>query len=103
MVFMDRIEGLLPQALAWIPQSTIAILASKIHMAFDDLPGVQVLLQVYDSVAGVFPTVEAAGCIAAMAEARKIVVPYDDPLIVPLGLKTSTQSWGDCEKEKWPS
>lgn len=101
MVFMDRIEGLLPQALAWIPQSTIAILASKIHMAFDDLPNVQVLLQVYDSVAGIFPSVDEDTCITAMNEARKIVIPYDDPLVIPLGLKVSTQSWGDCEKRKW--
>jgi DNA polymerase-1 len=101
MVFMDRIEGLLPEALAWIPQSTIAILASKIHMAFEEVEGVEILLQVYDSVMGVYPTQFEDAVIPALNTARQIVVPYDDPLIIPLGLKTSTVSWGDCEKRSW--
>jgi hypothetical protein len=104
MVFFDRVEGLLPQALAWLPQSTIAILASKIHMAMEEqVEGLQVWLQVYDSVAGVYPTVHEGQCLAAMQKAWQIVVPYDDPLIIPMGLKTSTMSFGDCEKRKWPS
>lgn len=103
MVFFDRVEGLLPQALAWIPQSTIAILASKIHMAFEEqVPDLQVLLQVYDSVMGMYPTVQEDDSLRIMDVARKIVIPYDDPLVIPLGLKTSTVSWGDCGKKTWP-
>ena len=102
MVFFDRVDGLLPQALAWLPQSTIAILASKIHMAMEkQVPGLQIWLQVYDSVSGVYPTVHEEECLAAMNEARKIVIPYVDPLIIPMGLKTSIVSLGDCEKRKW--
>jgi uracil-DNA glycosylase/DNA polymerase I-like protein with 3'-5' exonuclease and polymerase domains len=103
MTFFDRVEGLLPQALAWGPQSTIAIVASMIHRAFDEL-GVQVVLQMYDSVVGYYPTVNEEIVLPLMERARKIVVPYDDPLIIPLGLSTSLESWGACKKgaRPWP-
>jgi DNA polymerase I-like protein with 3'-5' exonuclease and polymerase domains/uracil-DNA glycosylase len=101
-IFLDRIEGILPEALAWIPQSTIAIVASKVHMNMDALGVVTVTLQCYDSVAGYFPTVLEEEALAGMFAATQVVVPYDDPLIVPMGLKTSTESWGECEKRKWP-
>ena len=29
------------------------------------------------------------------------MMPYDDPLIIPWGLKASQKSWGDCEKATW--
>jgi DNA polymerase I-like protein with 3'-5' exonuclease and polymerase domains/uracil-DNA glycosylase len=102
MVFLDRVEGLLPEALAWIPQSTIAIVASKVHMNMDALGMVTVTLQCYDSVAGYYPTVLEDEVLPRMWEATQVVVPYDDPLIVPMGLKTSSVSWGDCEKKRWP-
>ena len=104
MVFFDRVDGLLPQALAWLPQSTIAILASKIHMAIEEACSmVQILVQCYDSVAGIYPTACEDECLIAMNEARQIVVPYPDPLSIPLTLKTSTISWGDCGKRSWLS
>ncbi len=102
MVFFDRIEGLLPQALAWGPQSTIAILASLIHMAIEEqVPDAQIQLQMYDSVMGVYPTVMEEECLKVIKEASQIVIPYDDPLIIGLGIKTSTVSWGDCKKRDW--
>ena len=30
-------------------------------------------------------------------EASQVIVPYPDPLIIPLGVKYSPTSWGDCE------
>ena len=101
MVFFDRVEGLLPQALAWTPQSTIALLISLIHMAFDEIEFVQVQLQQYDSLMGIYPTVKEEECLQKMNEAWQIVVPYADPLVIGMGLKTSTTSWGDCSKRKW--
>jgi len=100
MTFFDRVDGLLPQALAWVPQSTIAIVASKIHMAFDAIDSVSIYLQMYDSVVGSYPTVYEERVLPLMERARKIVVPYDDPLVIPLGLSTSTESWGACKKGK---
>lgn len=95
----DRIdEQLLPAAVAWIPQSTVGNVINRAWLNFDrDLPEVQVLLQVHDSLAGQFPTHRAATLLPKMREASRIVVPYEDPLIIPTGIKTSTVSWGDCE------
>jgi DNA polymerase I-like protein with 3'-5' exonuclease and polymerase domains len=97
--YFDRIEGLLPEALAWIPQSTVALYINKIWLKlYKEVPDVQVLLQVHDSLAGQFPTHLADWCVGRIRDvARSIVVPYDTPLVIPLGIKTSVASWGDCE------
>lgn len=93
----DRLEALLPEALAWVPQSTVGILINKIWIEFyNQLPEVQVLLQVHDSLAGAFPTHRAEYLLPKMRDASRIPIPYDDPLIIPTGIKTSTVSWGDC-------
>ena len=62
-----------------------------------NIPEVQVLLQVHDSLAGQFPTFMRDTLLPKMAEQSKILIPYADPLIIPTGIKTSTVSWGDCE------
>jgi uracil-DNA glycosylase len=96
--YFDRIEGLLPEALAWIPQSTVAIVINKgIQRLSTQAPIVQVLLQVHDSAAGQFPTAQHESCVPAISKHLRIVVPYDDPLIIPVNVKTSVKSWGDCE------
>lgn len=93
----DRLDGLLPEAVAWVPQSTVGIVINKIWAAFyRQLPEVQVLLQVHDSLAGQFPTHRSQHLLPLMREASRITVPYDNPLIIPTGIKTSTVSWGDC-------
>ena len=93
----DRLEQLLPEACAWVPQSTVGILINKIWLAFDaQLPEVEVLLQVHDSLAGQFPTHRSEYLLPKMREASRIVIPYEDPLIIPTGIKTSPASWGDC-------
>jgi DNA polymerase len=93
----DRLEGLLPEAVAWIPQSTVGGVINRAwKRIYDELPEVQVLLQVHDSLAGQFPTHRAATLIPKLKEISRIVIPYDDPLVIPTGVKTSTVSWGDC-------
>lgn len=94
----DRIEGMLPEALAWVPQSHTACVINRIWMNFHkQLPELEVLLQVHDSLAGQFPTHLKDRIIPKMKELSKIVIPYPDPLVIPTGLKTSSVSWGDCE------
>ena len=93
----DRLEAMLPEALAWVPQSTVGILINKIWSSFyQNIPELQVLLQVHDSLAGQFPTHRSATILPLMEQYSRIVIPYDDPLIIPTGVKTSTVSWGDC-------
>lgn len=97
--YFDRVESLLPEALAWIPQSTVAIYINKIWMRLhENISEIQVLLQVHDSLAGQFPIHKKDYCLGRMQEeARQVIIPYNDPLIIPTGIKTSEKSWGDCE------
>ena len=93
----DRLEGLLPEACAWIPQSTVGIVINRVWINFHRaLPEVQTLLQVHDSLAGQFPTHRKEYLLPKMRECSRIHIPYDDPLIIPTGIKTSEISWGDC-------
>lgn len=92
----DRLEALLPEALAWVPQSTVGILINRIWTSFyENIPEVQVLLQVHDSLAGQFPTHRTSTIIPLMEKFSRIEIPYEVPLIIPTGVKTSTVSWGD--------
>ena len=96
--FFDRIEGtIFNQAAAWIPQSTVACLINRAYVnIFEQHPWCEVLLQVHDSLAGQFPTHLGDWAISKVVEAAEIPLPYDDPLVIPVGVKTSTASWGDC-------
>ena len=94
----DRIDdSIMPEAVAWIPQSTVSIVINKIWCSiYEQLPEVQVLLQVHDSLAGQFPTHKKALLMPQMLECSKILIPYEDPLIIPTGLAISESSWGAC-------
>jgi DNA polymerase I-like protein with 3'-5' exonuclease and polymerase domains len=95
--WFERTDGVLPEALAWIPQSTVALVINRIWQnIYTNVPGVQVLLQVHDSLAGQFRTEQQSFALSELRRASDIVVPYDDPLVIPTGIKTSTVSWGDC-------
>jgi uracil-DNA glycosylase family 4 len=100
MYFFDRIEGtIFNQAAAWIPQSTVACLINRAYVKIHNtLPEVEVLLQVHDSLAGQYPTHLGEWMEKQIVSAAEIELPYPgDPLIIPIGIKTSTKSWGDCE------
>lgn len=114
----DRIDDqVMPEAVAWIPQSTVSIVINRIWMSlFQGVPegqwnlsvdhmmkllaspanGIEVLLQVHDSLAGQFPTHRKDFCLNKMKELSPIVIPYEDPLIIPTGIGTSNISWGEC-------
>jgi DNA polymerase I-like protein with 3'-5' exonuclease and polymerase domains len=97
--FLERIEGnVLNQMIAWVPQSTVAILINHAYVAIDrNLPLVEVLLQVHDSLTMQWPLDGRLGHIADVRRESSIAVPYPEPLWIPVGLKTSTRSWGECE------
>lgn len=98
--FFDRIEGtIFNQAAAWIPQSTVACLINRAYVAIDrDLPEVDILLQVHDSLAGQFPSHLGDWMVKQIVAKAEIELPYaGDPLIIPVGVKTSSESWGGCE------
>lgn len=96
--YFDRIDdATCREAIAWLPQSTVALYINRIWMnVYERYPQIWILLQVHDSLVGQFPTWKHAQCMKDLDEASRIVLPYDDPLVIPTGIKTSTVSWGAC-------
>lgn len=98
-VYFDRPDGLLPEALAWVPQSTVAIVINEVwSLIRARFPEVQVLLQVHDSLFGQYPAHKHEYYSQALpALAREVVIPYAKPLVIPAGINTSPISWGHCK------
>lgn len=98
--YFDRIDDdVYRQAAAWIPQSTVAVYINHIWARFViNIPEIEILLQVHDSVVGQFPSHLRDRIVKQMFdEAQQVVIPYADPLCIPLGAKFSTNNWGECE------
>lgn len=99
--YFDRVETILPEALAWIGQSTTAITINKALVQVEDrLPYVEVLLQVHDSLLMQVKTKYVKEALPQLKLAFRVEVPYPDPLFIPTEFKLSDKSWGDCEKVK---
>jgi len=101
IIYFDRVDGLLPQALAWVPQSTVALVCFKGALRLKkEMPFVEMLIQVHDSIVFQVPFRHAER-YAEIRKALSVEVPYpNDPLVIPWGLAKSEKSWGDCEKVK---
>ena len=98
MTFFGRVDKALPQALAWVPQSTVAIVTAKAMDVIDlSFPSVETLLQVHDSIVGQLPIERDPALFGQLLDAVRIPIPYDDPLTIPWGAKLSKYTWGDCE------
>jgi hypothetical protein len=98
-VFLDRPDGILPQALAWVPQSTVALYINMIWDAWvTSFPQLQVLMQVHDSLIWQYPTHIFKATIPEFRQvANAIQIPYADPLIIPVGFNFSDSNWGSCK------
>jgi len=93
----DRIDSIIPEAIAWIPQSTVAVLINKIWLrVYHEVPEAQVLLQTHDSLAGQYPS-HLPETVERIKRCAQIEIPYEEPLTIPFGVKTSEVSWGDCK------
>jgi DNA polymerase I-like protein with 3'-5' exonuclease and polymerase domains len=111
-VFFDRLDNCFTEALAWIPQSTVALntyygaiqLESKYwpeQLAWDFVPSNTnfsgLILQTHDSLNFQFPTQEAPKT-EEIETTLQVKTPYADPLYIPWDLKCSTKSWGEMAK-----
>ena len=113
-VFFCRIEDAFTEALAWTPQSTVAI--NTYHGAFQlesrywpaqtrpgFIPDLRrpegLILQTHDSLNFQFD-LRSVPPAAEIRKTLEVVTPYPDPLIIPWDLKQSTKSWGEMEKVK---
>jgi DNA polymerase-1 len=104
IIYYDRIDSLLPEALAWIPQSTVALTtfygAKAIDDALNAAPGierVEWLLQVHDSLVFQIRTDALASVLPVVDKLLRVPIPYDRPLTIPWKIGTSTRSWHHCE------
>lgn len=104
ITYFDRPDNVLPKAVAWIPQSTVALVCSRgaigIH---EELPWLDVLLQVHDSVVFQIPFHRmVASSFSAIRRHLQVSVPYpNDPLVIPWGLAISDKNWAEVKKQKW--
>jgi uracil-DNA glycosylase len=93
----DRLDGVASEAIAWGPQSTVSIVINKIwERIYRELPEVNVLMQVHDSLCLQMPAGRVSELLPKLKELAKVIVPYDDPLVIPFSIKMSERSWGHC-------
>lgn len=97
--FLGRIsDDTFREAVAWIPQSTVArIIDGALVNIHYNLPQVELLNQVHDSLVMQFDKEGAEETMKKVQKEMEIIVPYPKGLIVPVGVKMSPISWGDCE------
>lgn len=102
--YFDRIDRVFCEALAWVPQSTVALIISKAMLAIDEdlYPKVHILLQVHDSLVCQWPRSLNTWALREIGKRMRQVVPYEDPLIIPSSADCSDISWGDCTSVEWP-
>lgn len=105
--YFDRPENVINEALAWLPQSSVGIIINTAWYNINtNLPEVEVLMQVHDSLDMQVPSRLVRELLPKIQEQSLITVPYPDPLIIPVGFKTSEKSWGDasdpCKGNKDP-
>lgn len=97
-VYFDRPDQCWTEALAWVPQSTVALVTFFGALQLEkQCPWVEILLQNHDSLVFQVPKLHAT----RYDEIRKglsITIPYPDPLTIQWGISVSEQSWGDCQK-----
>lgn len=93
--YFDRIDTILPEAVAWIAQSTVAIAINyALCQAAERIKEFELLLQVHDSIVGQVETPLIPSVLPKLAEAMKVIVPYEDPLIIRSTIDISSVCWG---------
>src|SRR5215510_4079235 len=96
-IYFDRPDNCLTQALAWVPQSTVAIACfDGILQLIDRHPQVEPLMSVHDSNLFQIP-LDKVPPEGEITKSLTTITPYGDPLTIPWKLKKSTVSWGDCK------
>lgn len=95
-LFFDRLDSVFNEALAWVPASTVAHVTNLGLLALNaKFPYLELLMQVHDSLVFQIPHAHVPD-LPAIQAALEIPIPYPDPLTIPVGIKTSSVSWGEC-------
>lgn len=102
IVFFDRIEGVLSEALGWQGQSGTALVCGLAMVKLDKLPYITLLLQVHDSLIFQMPIADYPYRLPEILSTLETPAPYpDDPLIIPWSAKASLRNWGECIDIPW--
>ncbi len=103
VVYFDRVNDLLTKALAWTPQSSVAINCNKGAIALvDNVPWVEFLLQVHDSIIVQYPIKYSDRLDDIKTALHSVSIPYKPvPLTIPWEAKVSRTNWGDATKVSW--
>jgi DNA polymerase I-like protein with 3'-5' exonuclease and polymerase domains len=98
----------LTDALAWIGQGTVACTINRVMDNIDAAIAkveaylTEFLMQQHDSLVGQTHSSQWDIVKPMLREQfTKVVIPYEDPLVIPPDLKTSRTHWGAMTKEKW--
>jgi len=98
-IWFDRVETILPKALAWVPQSTTGNVIDKgINNIDEHMPEIILQLQVHDSCLGQFKNDLYPTIRKKIHDHMLITVPYDDPLVIEVDISCSRKSWGNCTR-----
>ena len=99
IVYFDRPDSCLTQAVAWVPQSTVAEVCFRGALCIKQLPWVELLLQVHDSIVFQIPSHRwgEASTVDALKRHLENPVPYSDVLVIQWSIAGSATSWGDCK------
>jgi len=96
---IEKPDDVIPEALAWPPSSTVALAINKGIVNVDkNLPEFEALLQVHDEADFQIRDELLNDAMPKLDEQMRVVIPYNDPLIIPLEYKISKKSWGELEK-----
>lgn len=99
IVYFDRIDSVLTNAVAWGPQSTVAEVCFRGALQLRKLPWVEILLQVHDSIVFQIPSHRwrDSGILDTLRSHLEVPVPYPDPLTISWGIAGSDKNWGECK------
>tara|TARA_Y100000310_G_scaffold94408_1_gene92050 strand:- start:13445 stop:14290 length:846 start_codon:yes stop_codon:yes gene_type:complete len=96
IIYFNYVEGILPQALAWIPQSSVALTCSKGGVLLEDtFDWIELLAHGHDSILFQMPLDKKSQIPIIADTLKKVALPYKDPLHIGWGVEVSESSWGE--------
>jgi DNA polymerase I-like protein with 3'-5' exonuclease and polymerase domains len=102
--YFGEIRSLLPEAVAWLPQATVANVcmygALALRNRFEPKL-LRILLQVHDSLIFQVPLYALGILHEVRSILNSITVPYKDPLRIPWTFKWHGRSWGEVTTIDW--
>jgi DNA polymerase I-like protein with 3'-5' exonuclease and polymerase domains len=95
--FLDKNDPMIMnKAVAWVGSSPVGILINKGLVAIREQDkDIKILLQVHDSLAGVYKKTDTTAP-ERIIKYCSIPLPFEVPRVIPVNIKTSPTSYGDC-------